>query len=201
MDDYRDVEIGLRHNVLVYDIEIIKATPPRKKDGLPVPGIEYCAGFEDHANMGVACICAYDAQTDRWRTFTEGNFMEFQELANERLVVGFNSMAFDDKVCAYAGLHVTTGWDLLQEIWVAAGLEREFKFPTHTGRGLDAMAVANGLTGKTGYGGMAGVWWQQGQYGKVIDYCLEDVRLTVELIRKAGNNGSLLDDPKRELYT
>ena len=67
--------------------------------------------------------------------------------------------------------------------------------PTHAGYGLDALAIANGLTGKTGHGADAPVDWQLGRYGSVIDYCLEDVRITAKLIHKVIM-GDPLTSPK-----
>ena len=53
--------------MLVYDIETTKAVPDRAPN---VAGIEYCGGWEDHANMGISVICAYDYTTDRYRVLT-----------------------------------------------------------------------------------------------------------------------------------
>ena len=175
--------------LLVYDIEIIKAIPPR--GGELEEGVEYCAGWDDHANMGVACIGAYDFETDRTRVFLADNIAEFEALAGERPVAGFNSIKFDDQVCRACGIEVRTGYDLLVELWAAAGLGPTFRPATHVGYGLDATAQANGLPGKTGHGALAPVQWQRGECGKVIDYCLEDVRLTVQLIREVDERGSL----------
>ena len=141
--------------------------------------------------MGIACIGAYDAREDRYRVFTDGNLEEFAELAAKRFVIGFNSIAFDDVVCGHCGVPVKTDWDLLQETWVAAGLGREFVYPSHAGYGLDALAKANGFGGKTGYGGYAPVDWQRGFYGKTIDYCLEDVRQTWMLVQMVISIGWL----------
>ena len=177
--------------MLIYDLEIIKAIPDRKKPN--EPGIEYCAGWDDHANMGVSVIGAYDAIEDRFRVFTKEQFADFEALARERVLVGFNSIHFDDPVLAANGINVTTKWDLLQELWVAAGLGREFQYPSHVGFGLDATAQANGYGGKTGWGGYAPVQWQRGEYGSVIDYCLEDVRLTWRLVKQGLDVGTLRD--------
>ena len=175
--------------LLVYDLEIVKAIPPRV--GELEEGIEYCAGWDDHANMGVSVIGAYDFETERTRVFLADNFDEFETLAAERTVAGFNSVKFDDAVCAAAGLKVRTEYDLLVELWRAVGLGPTFRPATHGGYGLDATAQANGLPGKTGHGALAPVLWQRGEYGSVIDYCLEDVRLTEQLIRWVGERGSL----------
>ena len=185
--------------MLIYDLEIVKAIPDRKK--AREPGIEYCAGWEDHANMGVSVIGAYDAIEDRFRVFTKEAFSDFEALARDRMVIGFNSIHFDDRVLAAIGINVTTQWDLLQELWVSAGLSREFQFPKNLGFGLDATAKANGFGGKTGWGGYAPVQWQRGEYGRVIDYCLEDVRLTWKLVEKVANAGILRDprNPRKAL--
>ncbi|MCY3753951.1 MAG: hypothetical protein OXG99_07675, partial [Alphaproteobacteria bacterium] len=176
------------------DIEIIKAIPPRNGDR--EPGIEYCGGFEDHENCGVSVICAYDYATGRYRVFMEDNFAEFVALADDPAsmpVIGFNSMSFDDKVLAANELAVTTNYDLLREMWRSVGLGPEFQYPTHVGFSLDATAKANGLPGKTGHGALAPVQWQLGEIGQVVDYCLEDVRLTKTLIDKVLRYGRLTD--------
>ena len=52
--------------LVVYDIEIQKGILGKKEK--PVPGIEYCNGWNDHANMGISVICAYDYEEDRYRS-------------------------------------------------------------------------------------------------------------------------------------
>ena len=143
--------------------------------------------------MGVSVICAYDAVDDRFRVFTRETFGDFAVLACNRYLVGFNSIAFDDEVLRHIGIHVRSDYDLLQELWVAAGLGREFVYPTHTGFGLNATAEANGFGNKTGWGGFAPVQWQRGEVGTVIDYCLEDVRLTSRLVKQVMETGKLRD--------
>ena len=147
--------------MLIYDIEIVNAIPDRNKPN--EPGIEYCAGWNDHAHMGVSVIGAYDAIEDRFRVFTNESFGDFETLASNRNVIGFNSIHFDDRVLAANGINVTTQWDLLQELWVAAGLGRTFEYPSHAGFGLNAAAQANGYGSKTGWGGYAPVQWQRGE--------------------------------------
>ena len=177
--------------MLIYDLEIVNAIPDRKKPN--EPGIEYCAGWDDHANMGVSVIGAYDAIEDRFRVFTQEAFGDFEALANNRQLIGFNSIHFDDRVLAANGVNVKTDYDLLQELWAAAGLGRTFKYPSHAGFGLNAAAEANGYGSKTGWGGYAPVQWQRGEYGRVIDYCLEDVRLTWRLVQQVVEMGRLRD--------
>ena len=51
-----------KNGILVYDLEIVQAIPQRNK--AKEPDIVYCAGWEDHANMGVSVIGAYDSLDD-----------------------------------------------------------------------------------------------------------------------------------------
>ena len=180
---------------LVYDIEIIKGPPP--SDGDLVEGIEYCDGWEDHCNMGISVICAYDYVERRFRVFMQDNFSAFVALAGDRQVIGFNSRHFDDSVCRANGLVVHTGYDVLVEMWRAAGLGPDFESPTHMGFGLDAAAKANFGVGKTGHGAKAPVDWQRGNIGNVVDYCLEDVRLTKCLVDRIMTS-EFLYDPREE---
>lgn len=163
-------------NVLVYDIEIVKAVPRTGEP--PVEDVEYCAGWHDHAHMGVSCIGAMHwdpseswAPEPRPRVFLPDNLEEFQDLANASFVVGFNSKRFDDRVLRAAGIRVRTDYDVLEEAWYAEGLNPDkFEPATHGGFGLDAMARAQGFGGKTGHGALAPVDWQQGRPGRVVDY-------------------------------
>lgn len=181
--------------LLYYDIEIRKAVPDKK---FPAePGIEYCAGWTDHANMGVACICAYDVGEGRYRVWTDGTFEDFIELAQRRRVVGFNSVRFDDVVCGLEGIPVTTTWDLLREMWKAEGLNPDSYGGGHSGFSLNATAKANGLPEKTWHGAVAGAGWQMGQYGRVIDYCLFDVHLLRDLTEMAIMSDGHLAHPRR----
>ena len=175
--------------MLVYDIEIIKAPPIRGE--APIPGIEYCDGWDDHEGMGISVIGAYDSIDNRYRVFMKDNWDEFEALSRNRILVGFNSINFDDKVCRANGLRLATNWDLLAEL-------RKVATPFYgqryvSGLKLDALARANNLGAKTGRGDYAPVQWQRGEYGAVIDYCLQDVRLTYRLIRSAMRHGHIRD--------
>lgn len=174
---------------MIYDCEIIKGILARGETA--VPGIEYCAGWDDHANMGISVICAYDYVDGRYRVFCEDGFSDFVDLARVRSpVIGFNSLRFDDKLCVANELDVATEYDLLVEVWRAAG--------RFSPSGLDALAKANSVGAKTGHGALAPVLWQQGQYGKVIDYCLDDIRLTKGLVDRVLRLGKLRDPRKPE---
>lgn len=170
----------------IYDIEIVKAIPPKNSEDRQ-EGIEYCAGWQDHASLGISVICAYDYATSRFRVFCQDNMDEFLSIARERLMVGFNSIPFDDAVIrAIHGdsYQPAASYDILREVWAAAGLEPAFEYPTHAGYGLNAIAHANHCPTKSGHGALAPVQWQRGEIGSVIDYCLQDVAITKRLFDK-----------------
>lgn len=185
-------------DALVYDIEIEKAIQGRNEERLE--GIEYCDGWRDHANMGISVICAFDYVTNRYRTFMRDNFEDFAALMEEReFLVGFNNIGFDNKtIRAALGIEIRRdidawSYDLLAEMWRAAGLDpTSFAPATHGGYGLDATAEINLGLKKTGHGAHAPVQWQRGEIGAVVDYCLEDVRLTVNLFDQVREHGILM---------
>lgn len=176
--------------LLVYDCEIVKGIPSNKEPA--VPGIEYCAGWRDFANMGISVIGAYDYDTDRYRVFLEDGFQEFAELVQQRTAVAFNGRAFDDRLIAAHGMPPGDTYDLLVEIWAGAGLGPEFRFQTHAGYGLDAVCERNFGLRKTGNGALAPVLWQQGKRGQVIDYCLQDVKMEKTLMDAIVAKGWIL---------
>lgn len=183
---------------ILYDVEVLRGVPDKKHPR--IDGIEYCDGWNDHAGMGLSIIAAYDYATARYRIFHDDNFGEFEDLVHGRNVIGFNSAAFDDSVCRHAGISVNTTYDVLAEIWVAAGLSREFKFPSHLGYGLEAVCKVNFDCGKIGNGALAPVWWQQGKTGRATDYCLDDVQLLKLLVDLLASGGKLIN-PKMPDFT
>ena len=54
--------------MIIYDIETIRPVAPRDP-AEHLPDIEYAADWQDYTGMGIACICAYDAQADLFRVF------------------------------------------------------------------------------------------------------------------------------------
>lgn len=180
--------------MIVYDIEIAKAIHGRGEK--KIKGIEYCGGWQDYENMGVACLCAYDYDEDRYRVFMQDNITQFLELAMDSdVVVGFNSYNFDNKIIlAEYGIDLSSNtFDILREVWKSEGLDADiFNMSTHGGYGLDDLAQANFRLKKTGNGAMAPIDFQTGRVGSVIDYCLTDVKLTKMLMDKIIDRGFLV---------
>jgi len=192
-------------NALIYDAEIINMVPMRNE---PVDiTLTYCKGWEDHAGMGVSVVCCYDYVEDRYRVFTKENWQGLAHLFHVReVLVGFNNKRFDNTLLKACGVCESGKWesksyDVLAEMWRASGLNPdEFNFKTHSGFSLDVTAKVNLNEGKTGEGGaMAPALWQRGAYGQVIDYCLQDVKLTRRLFDRVRNMGGLRSpkDPLR----
>jgi hypothetical protein len=177
---------------LIYDIEIAAAVPGKEAR---VQGVEYCAGWHDQANMGVSVICAYELEAERSRCFFLDNRDAFQQLVDEAdLIVGFNSIPFDNSVlraCGWTNVPDEKSYDILREVWAASGLGPKFKYPSHVGFGLDQCALAHFGVGKSGYGGTAPIDFQRGRYGSLVDYCLNDVWLTTCLFRHIVDDGWL----------
>lgn len=188
---------------LIYDIEIKKAIQSKNEERLT--GIDYCEGWHDHANMGIACIGVYDYAEDRYRMFMDDNMDDFFHLCDDReLLVGFNNIAFDNAVINASAPMLTEAskfFDILVELWAAAGLGPQFKFPTHAGFGLDTLCKVNFGTAKSGHGALAPVDFQKGRYGSLVDYCLNDVRLTKQALDEIMRSGQLRDprDPSKLL--
>lgn len=174
---------------LVYDCEIINCIPP--KDGERDDRYSYCKGWHDHIGMGISVIGYYSSRADEYG-YTS-SLKSFDAIAQSHsLIIGFNSRNFDDKLLAANGLSVQTGYDLLEEIRITAfGSPRWQDTPKGCSYSLGVLAEANGYQ-KTGRGDLAPVWWQDGEFQKVIDYCLQDVKVTVELL-KLGLQGELID--------
>jgi len=174
---------------LVFDLEIKNAIPTNREPR--VRGVRYCRGWEDYAGMGIATVCAYDYVEQRFRVFTDSNKEDFFSLLDgfpPRKLVSFNGKHFDVRVveaCWEYNLSRFIHYDLLALLVEKVG-ERK-------GRTLEKCAQANLQVGKVMEGKMAPVEWQTGSKARVIDYCLDDVRLTTLLWEKVLKDGGLID--------
>ena len=132
-------------NIIVYNCEIKKAIRD-SRGGYIQPGIEYCAGWHDFENMGISCTCAYETAQHRYRVFCDDNMRDFQSLIDRAdTLIGFNNIAFDNRMLRANGIEIKDQkcYDILAEIWEAAGLTRYFQYPSHIGYGLDEMIRVN----------------------------------------------------------
>lgn len=170
---------------IVYDTEIVRCIPPVIPE---FAGLQYCRGWTDYAGMGISVIGAYDYAEDRYRIFLQDNLEEFQKLLDKtELVVGYNTLRFDNPLLAAHGLTVPDGknFDLLARLRAVAGAAK--------GLNLNSLAEANFGAGKTDSGALAPVKFQLGERGAVFDYCLADVWLTKRLFDKVLREEPIID--------
>jgi hypothetical protein len=176
--------------MIIFDTEIKKAILAREEE--PIEDIEYCDGWTDYEGMGISVVGVYDYVENRYRVFMDDNINELQELIDSRdLVIGANSIGFDNKLCEANGIKIShkNQYDVMLEI--AKLVYPDSKKPYFKGCGLDNCVKANFGTQKSGHGAMAPIDWQRGKVGTVIDYCLNDVRLTKKLVDEIIYNAKL----------
>lgn len=185
--------------ILIYDCEIANAVPQRKER--IIPNIHYCKGWDDFQGMGIACVTAYDYHLEQYRVFLEDNLNDFAALVDDSdLIVGFNNNRFDDDLVAVNGIVIDPDktYDILQEIWFAAGhgyvrKRDDFEFRIHGGYSLDNVVQVNFKLAKSGKGAAAPILWQQNKRGQVIDYGLTDTWLTKRTMDQILLTGRLID--------
>lgn len=178
-------------NPLIYDTEIKNGVAT--EDHPALTGYKYAENWNDFAGMGISTLCAYDTLECRSRVFMTDNLQEFQDLLTKRqYLVSFNGHRFDDRLLAANGIEINPEFsiDLAALIWRAAGVPQG-EHPK--GLSLQAICIANKLPGKTGHGANAPMDFQDGFIGRVIDYCLGDVRSTLHLYRYMVTYGGITD--------
>jgi len=139
----------------------------------------------DPSALDMSVCCIYDYETDKYSSYTKKTLNEMWPIFEKaNLIIGYNSEHFDIPILNkyYSGdLTKLKSLDLLKEIKNSLG--RRIK--------LDAVAKATLGRNKTGHGLEAIVWWRNGEKQKVIDYCIEDVRITKDVYEYALKNNSL----------
>ena len=157
-----------RHFV-VFDIETQKLTSE-------------VGGWEHIDKLGVSVACAYDSKTDQMLTFRENQLKDLFELFENRLVVGYNIRGFDLPVLVPYGLK-PQGLDVFDLMYDLEAVTRQ--------RYLKLEHVAQGTlgTGKSADGLLAVEWWKSGQIEKIIEYCLQDVKVTRDVFQYGRQNG------------
>ena len=139
----------------------------------------------DKTDLEVTVVGIHDSSTDEYKTFLRHELHELWPIFERAdILVGYNSDHFDLPILGkyYAGdLTKIKSIDLLKEVKNVLG--RRLR--------LDNLAEATLGTGKTGNGLEAIEWWKKGEYDKVREYCLNDVRITNELYLYAKKKKSL----------
>ena len=142
-------------------------------------------GSNDPASLSLAVVCIHDSDTDAYASYFEEDLPKlWPVLERTDLLIGFNSDHFDIPI-----LNKYYGGDLTRIRSV--DLMKEIKKKLGRRIGLDAVASATLGKKKSGSGVFANVWWQKGEKQKVVDYCIDDVKLTKELYDFARAQGHI----------
>ncbi len=139
----------------------------------------------DFSNLEITVLGVHDSLDNTMKGFYKDELRDAWPLFEAAdIIVGYNSEHFDIPILNkyYAGdLTKIKSVDLLKEVKNVLG--RRLK--------LDNLAEATLGAGKSGHGLEAVEWWKQGLRQKVLDYCLDDVRITNELYKYAKKHGSV----------
>ena len=142
-------------------------------------------GSNDPASLSIACVCIHDSATDAYTSYFEEDLPKLWPILEKAdMLIGYNSDHFDIPILNkyYGGdLSRIKSLDLMKEIKKVLGRRI----------GLDAVASATLGKHKSGKGSFANVWWRQGEKQKVVDYCIDDVKITKELYEHTLKNGKV----------
>jgi len=132
-------------------------------------------GRLDVSSLELTVVGVHDSSTNEYTSYFKEELPKlWPMLEGADLLIGYNSDYFDIPVLNryYPGdLSKIRSLDLMAEVQKVLG--RRLR--------LDSLAQATLGRGKTGDGMKAVDWWEEGEYEKVREYCIEDVRLTREL--------------------
>lgn len=161
--------------MIIFDAEIKKCIPNRSEPR--DMALQYCDGWRDFKNMGISVVCTFDLQSKLSRCFTDDNMGELNGYLKGQPTAAFNSKKFDNLLLKEHGVEIDEAqhFDVLDCIIQQTG--------TFSGWSLDSIMQGTMQVAKSGAGALAPVWYQQGQIGKVIDYCLRDVWLEARLVQ------------------
>lgn len=144
--------------------------------------VQEVGGWDHVDKLGISVACAYDSKTDQFLSFLEKDIPKLIELCEERLVVGYNIRGFDLPVMVPYGL-VIERLDVFDLMYDLETLTRQ--------RYLKLEYLARGTLGegKSADGLLAVEWWKAGEVQKIIDYCLQDVKVTRDVFNFGRQNG------------
>lgn len=164
-------------NIVVFDLEIKELIAP------PIT-------WNDHDKMGISVGVAYTFRTSEFMVFMDDNLHELVDLLNQAdLVTGFNIEGFDipllNATPNKTGVKFTSPrvYDLLFYSRLSTGWRPDLRFPS----GLRLDDHLRGTFGedfmKTADGAEAPAMWKRGDLGRLVSYCVADVRREAELFK------------------
>ena len=164
-------------NIAVFDCEIKNVIDKVK------------IGWGDHDKMGISVAVVFDYREMRFRVFDDSNASEFIALISKRdYLIGYNTIKFDvPLVNACWNHHIGPDtrqplhFDMLKEIYNIIGLKKGYT--------VDEVAQETIGMKKSGNGADAPIWYQNGEIGRVIDYCIQDVNVEKALFEHVASKG------------
>ncbi len=139
----------------------------------------------DPKKLKVSVVGLYDYATDKYEAYKEENFSQlFSVLEHASEIIGFNIDKFDLPVLSpyYVGnFNQFATLDLLSEV------ERSLGFRV----ALDDLARSTLGQKKNGHGFMAIDFFRNGEWDKLIKYCLHDVEITKALYEYGKKEGKV----------
>ena len=165
--------------MLILDCEIKNLLLKNKKE-VPKEGYVYARNWNDYLGMGISVVGGYSYTLKEYYHFSENCLSVLQRLIDSHdLIVGFNILNFDWKLLEAFSVQIPRDkiYDIYLEIKRAADAGKYDK-----GFNLKNLAIVNNISQKSGDGAIAPEMWQQGKQKEVIDYCLQDVKVTKELL-------------------
>ncbi len=135
--------------------------------------------------LELTVVGIHDSETNEYSSYLLEELPKLWPIIERAdMLVGFNSDSFDIPLLnRYFPGDLTTirSLDILVEVQKVLG------------RRIRLQLIAEGTLGrgKSGDGLKAGEWWDKGEFDKVREYCLDDVRLTRELYDYGLANGKL----------
>ena len=159
-------------NIIVYDLEIKEP-------------IEGPVTWDRHDLMGISVGVAYHYLTGEFKVYMDDNIAELAaHLHQADLISGFNIISFDNRL-----LDATIGakgelarvldlkaYDLLVESRKASGWTPAKQFPKSMRLDDHLKCTFGDKFMKTANGAEAPLMWKEKQLGRLISYCIDDVK-------------------------
>lgn len=144
--------------------------------------VQEVGGWDHIDKLGISVACAYDSKTDEFKAYRESELPALIDLCSDRLIVGYNVRGFDLPVMVPYGLKLK-GLDVFDIMYDVEALTRR--------RFLKLETLAQGTlgAGKSADGLMAVEWWKSGQIDKIIEYCMQDVKVTRDIFQYGREHG------------
>lgn len=168
--------------IVIYDLEIKK----------PIDGKEVT--WSTHDRMGISVGVSFDYRTGDFRTFFDDNMAELADQLNGAgLIVGFNTIGFDNVLLRASGFNLKPDselrqYDMLVESRRGMGWRPGDRFPS--GMKLDNhLEVMFGIK-KTSDGAEAPHMYQRREWGKLTSYCIADVTREKMLFEHIWEHGT-----------